>query len=141
LIFIDASALTSMMAGESDADALSDRVADDPIRLCSAISLWETTAGLCRSYGFTASTAKALVNDFVASHGIRLAEIGQREYELAAEAYADFGKGKHPASLNMGDCFAYACAKSNGAALLFKGDDFSKTDVRIPGPPLKPAER
>jgi ribonuclease VapC len=62
-----------------------------------------------------------------------LAPIGEREYELAAEADADFGKGRHPAALNMGDCFAYACAKANDAALMFKGEDFSKTDIRRPG--------
>ncbi len=55
--------------------------------------------------------------------------IGEREFELAAEAYAEFGKGRHQAALNMGDCFAYACARANHARLLFKGDDFSKTDI------------
>lgn len=134
MIFIDASALIAMMAGEDDADALADRMAAERVRLCSAVSLWETTAGLCRSYGFSASAAKALVKDFVAAHGIDLAPVGDREYELAADAYADFGKGKHPASLNMGDCFAYACAKSNNASLLFKGSDFSKTDICTAGP-------
>ncbi len=133
MIFLDASALISMMAGEDDADTLADVMAAEPIRLCSAISLWETTAGLCRSYGFTAAAAKALVKDFVGAHSINLIPIGEREYNFAAEAYADFGKGKHPASLNMGDCFAYACAKSNDAALLFKGSDFIKTDIRLPG--------
>jgi ribonuclease VapC len=134
VIFIDASALIAMMAGEDDADALADRMAEERVRLCSAVSLWETTAGLCRSYGFSASAAKALVKDFVAAHGTDLAPVGDREYELAADAYADFGKGKHPASLNMGDCLAYACAKSNNASLLFKGSDFSKTDICTAGP-------
>ncbi len=122
-----------MMAGENDADALAHLMAADAHRLCSAMSLWETTAGLCRSYGFTSAAARALVKYFVGVHEIQLTAIGEREYELAADAYADFGKGKHPASLNMGDCFAYACAKSNDAALLFKGEDFSKTDIRVPG--------
>jgi ribonuclease VapC len=102
------------------------------VRLCSAVSLWETAAGLCRSYGSTAVAARAAVKNFVGAHGIDLAAIGEREYELAAEAFADFGNGKHPAALNMGDCFAYACAKSNDAALLFKGEDFTKTDIRTP---------
>ena len=48
---------------------------------------------------------------------------------LAADAFARFGKGRHPAALNYGDCFAYALAKANGAALLFKGTDFALTDV------------
>ena len=50
---------------------------------------------------------------------------------IALQAYAQFGKGRHPAALNMGDCFAYACARAHGAALLFKGEDFSRTDVLV----------
>ncbi|HET6195707.1 MAG TPA: type II toxin-antitoxin system VapC family toxin, partial [Acetobacteraceae bacterium] len=53
----------------------------------------------------------------------------QPEFDLATEAYAQFGKGRHPAALNMGDCFAYACARTNGARLLFKGRDFARTDI------------
>ena len=49
---------------------------------------------------------------------------------IARQAYLDFGRGNHPAGLNFGDCFAYALAKAAGAPLLFKGDDFARTDVR-----------
>ena len=49
---------------------------------------------------------------------------------LARQAFLDFGKGRHPAQLNFGDCFAYALAKATGEPLLFKGSDFSKTDIR-----------
>lgn len=55
--------------------------------------------------------------------------MGEREYDFAIDAYARYGKGRHPAALNMGDCHAYACAKAHGARLLFKGDDFSRTDI------------
>ena len=48
---------------------------------------------------------------------------------VLADAYAQFGRGRHPAALNMGDCFAYACAKSNQARLLYTGEDFAKTDL------------
>lgn len=131
MIFIDASAMISMMAGEEDADMLADILATHRVRLCSPISLWGTMTGLCRSYGFTVSTARTTIKSFIDAHGIELATIGEREYELAAQAYADFGKGRHPASLNMGDCFAYASTKAHKAALLFKGDDFSKTDIPV----------
>ncbi len=110
---------------------LADILATHRVRLCSPISLWETTAGLCRSYGFTVSTARTTIKSFIDAHGIELATIGEREYETAAQAYADFGKGRHPACLNMGDCFAYASTKAHKAALLFKGDDFSKTDISV----------
>lgn len=52
------------------------------------------------------------------------------ESEMAVDAYAQFGKGRHSAKLNMGDCYSYACAKVNKAKLLFKGDDFTKTDIQ-----------
>ena len=56
-------------------------------------------------------------------------EVGERELRLAIDAHARYGKGRHRAALNMGDCFAYACAKANDAKLLYKGEDFSKTDL------------
>ncbi len=133
MIVVDASALIAMMAGEDDADALADLMAAERIRLCSPIALWEATAGICRSYGFTAAAARGKVRDFVSAHGIDIVPIGEREYELAAQAYADFGRGRHPAALNMGDCFAYASAKAHRAALLFTGEDFAKTDIRLAG--------
>jgi len=128
-IFVDASAMISMMAGEGDADELADRLAADRTRLCSAISLWETTAGLCRTYMFSVPSARAVLQSFIELNDLALVSIGERELELAAQAYAEFGKGRHPAALNMGDCFAYACARANRARLLFKGDDFTRTDI------------
>jgi ribonuclease VapC len=58
-----------------------------------------------------------------------LASIGAEESHEAIMAAHRYGRGRHPARLNMGDCFAYACAKTNAARLLYKGDDFSKTDL------------
>ncbi len=129
MIFVDASAMISMMTGESDADGLADRLGAERQRLCSAISVWETIAGLCRTHTFSVPSARAVVQSFIELNDLRFVGIGEREFELAAQAYAEFGKGRHRAALNMGDCFAYACAKANRARLLFKGDDFSKTDI------------
>jgi ribonuclease VapC len=129
VIFVDASAMIAMMTGEGDADALADRLETDPLRLCSAISTWETVVGLCHAYTFSVSAARAEVKSFATLNEFKFVSIGEREFDLATEAYAKFGKRKHPAGLNMGDCFAYACAKANDAALLFKGDEFSKTDI------------
>ena len=130
-VFVDASAMIAMIAGERDADALADRLAAEPVRLCSAISVWETVAGLCRTYRFSVPPARSVVQSFIEMSGLKFVDIGEREYGLATNAYAEFGKGRHPAALNMGDCFAYACAKANRAALLFKGNDFTKTDIRV----------
>jgi ribonuclease VapC len=133
MIFVDASALVSMAAREADAVALADILEAEQSRLCSAIALWETVAGLCRSYMFSVESARDRLNVLRELFGLQMVTIGEREHDLALQAYAQFGKGRHPAGLNMGDCFAYACAKSNRAALLFKGDDFSKTDIRVAG--------
>ena len=128
-IFADASALIAIIVGEDGADALADELEVDRERLCSALSVWETVAGLCRSYTFSTPTARAHVQDFLDASRFEFVEIGAREWEIAIEAHAHFGKGRHPAALNMGDCFAYACAKSHGAKLLYKGRDFAQTDL------------
>ena len=129
MIFVDASALIAIIAGEADADRLADILEADEVRLCSPLSVWETIAGLCHSYTFSVPSARAHVRHFLETGSFQFVEIGEREFEMAIDAYAQFGKGRHPAKLNMGDCYAYACAKTNGAKLLFKGDDFAKTDI------------
>ena len=128
-LFVDASAFIAMIAGEDDADELADTLETDRDRLCSAISVWETVAGLCRSYQYSATEAREQVRRFLHAGGFRFVGIGEREAAVAAEAYARFGKGRHPAALNMGDCFAYACATTQGARLLYKGEDFRRTDL------------
>ena len=115
--------------GEGDADELADLLGADGQRLYSAVSVWETIAGLCRTHVFSIPSARTVAQSFIELNDLKFVSIGERELELATQAYAEFGKGRHPAALNMGDCFAYACAKANRARLLFKGDDFTKTDI------------
>ena len=79
------------------------------------------------------TSARATVQSFIELNDLKFVGIGEREFDLATQAYAEFGKGRHPAALNMGDCFAYACAKANRAKLLFKGEDFPKTDITSNG--------
>ena len=133
MIFVDASAMISLMTGEDDADDLADQLEAEQSRLCSAVSVWETIAGLCRTYMFSVPSARATVQSFIELNDLKFVGIGEREFDLATQAYAEFGKGRHPAALNMGDCFAYACAKANRAKLLFKGEDFTKTDIAADG--------
>jgi ribonuclease VapC len=130
MIFADASALIAMIAREPEATQLAAILKVDPVRLCSAVSAWETVAGLSRSYNLSVSAARARVRFFLKMFDFRHVVIGEAEFEAAAEAYERFGKGRHPAALNMGDCYAYACAKTNQASLLFIGNDFTKTDVK-----------
>jgi ribonuclease VapC len=128
-VFADASALIAIIAKEADAIMLADILEAEQTRLCSALSVWETVAGLCRSYAFTVSEARSRVRLFLDLLDFRFVAIGEQEFELAADAYARFGKGRHPAALNLGDCHAYACAKANDAKLLFIGGDFAGTDI------------
>ena len=119
--------MIAIVAGEDDADALADTLNGDAGRLCSTVSAWETVAGLCRAYAV--EDAREDVKRFLDAGEIRFAALGDWEWRLATEAYAGFRKGRHPAALNMGDCLAYACAKSNRARLLYKGGDFARTDL------------
>src|SRR3569833_429104 len=123
MIFADASALIAIIAGEAEADHFSNILEDEPVRLCSALSVWDTVAGLCRSYMFSVPSAREHVSRFLEAADIKFVPIGEKEFEVASDAYAQFGKGRHPAVLNLGECYAYACTRVHGAKLLFKGDD------------------
>ncbi|MGH6944064.1 MAG: type II toxin-antitoxin system VapC family toxin, partial [Geminicoccaceae bacterium] len=68
-------------------------------------------------------------DSLVARLGLIIEPVTEHHVSLARQAYVDFGRGNHPAGLNLGDCFAYALAKATGEPLLFKGDDFARTDV------------
>ena len=97
--------------------------------MCSALSVWETVAGLCRSHTFTAPQAREYVRRFLDTGAFRFVAIGEREYDIATAAFAQYGIGHHRAALNMGDCFSYACAKVHDATLLYQGVDFMLTDL------------
>lgn len=129
MIFCDASALIAIIAGEPDADRLADILEADDGRLYSALSAWETVVGLSRRYAFDIDQARAHVERFLAAGRFVLVPIAGAEFVVALDAYRRYGKGRHRAALNMGDCHAYACAKTNGAKLLFKGNDFTRTDI------------
>jgi ribonuclease VapC len=108
---------------------LAECLEQDRARLYSAIVAWEAVAALTRTYHFTVPAARERLFLLLDTLDFQLVPIGQLELDLATQAYDRFGKGRHPARLNMGDCYAYACAKANDASLLFKGGDFSKTDI------------
>lgn len=128
-LFVDASAMVAMIVKEADHRALEAKFGAATATLCSAISLWETVRALSKIRGVAITEASDEADRFVRDFDIQMVTIGDAERGGAIEAYARYGKGHHPARLNMGDCFAYACAKTNDARLLYKGDDFSKTDL------------
>ena len=128
-MFVDASAIISILSGEEDAPSLARALEQAPKILISPMAIYEAVAGLARKRACPIEEAQALVDLFVAETDAQMAEITENVGRLAVEAFARFGKGRHRADLNMGDCFAYACARANHGPLLFKGNDFIHTDT------------
>jgi len=128
-MFVDASAWTAMLLEEPEAEAFRAKLADAPIVLTSAIAAWGAVRAVTRATRHGQGEAARRLHDLQWIFGAVLVPIAANEQSLALEAHARFGKGVHPAKLNMGDCFAYACARTNAVPLLFKGDDFSLTDI------------
>lgn len=129
MMFVDASAWTAMLLEEPEAETFRAKLAGGSMVLTSAIAGWKTVRAVARETGRNQIEAAARLGDLQSTFEARLVAIGQTEQVLALEAHARFGKGVHPAKLNMGDCFSYACAKVHGVPLLYKGGDFSLTDI------------
>jgi ribonuclease VapC len=129
-MFVDASGLVAILTEEPDAKELTDRIerADAPIT--SPVAIFETVAALLRRRGHTVEAVSQTVHDFLKASRIRVEPLTEEIGYRAAAAHATLGKGSgHPARLNLGDCFAYAATKQHGVPLLYKGDDFSRTDL------------
>ena len=128
-MFVDASAFVAILASEDEADALMARLQQAGARHTSPMAVWETSLALGRQRQIAPTDALKLVTDFLKLLSVRVEPIGQEIGDMAVVAYQRFGKGRHPAGLNFGDCFAYACARHFDMPLLYKGDDFSQTDI------------
>jgi ribonuclease VapC len=126
-VVLDTSALLAILLQEPDAQRYSDAIAGAPRRVISAATLVEAGivaegrggAPLREDLDALLARARAEVADFTAAHAATARDVWRR-----------FGKGRHPAGLNLGDCFAYALAQSRGEPLLYKGTDFAQTDVK-----------
>jgi ribonuclease VapC len=130
-MFLDASAMIGILADEPERAMLQSKVDKEPILLTSALAVYEATLGLARLSNENFARADQLVRRFVADMPIQVVPIDEGIGSQALEAFRLFGKGRHKAKLNMGDCFSYACAKVHGVPLLFKGDDFVHTDIML----------
>ncbi len=128
-MFIDASALTAILAGEPDAASLVTRLQQAHQRLTSPLAVWETTIALARILNLPPTKAQRAVRAYLTLASIEVVAVPPRAADDAIEAFDRYGKGRHPAGLNFGDCFAYACAQTYRMPLLFKGDDFPLTDI------------
>jgi ribonuclease VapC len=127
-MIIDTSALVSILDQEAEAERLVRAIAAASERMLSAANLVETGIVMQVRRGNEAARDLDLL---LAKLRIDIIPVSGKQANLARKAFQHYGRGRHPAKLNFGDCFAYALAKDSSAPLLFKGDDFSQTDIRI----------
>jgi ribonuclease VapC len=127
---IDASALLAILLGEPEAEPFARAIAGDAKRLVGALSALEAAIVLQTRKG--ASGAREL-DLFLHAARITVVSLDADQVLLARAAYEKFGRGRHPAALNLGDCCSYALAHTSGEPLLFKGNDFSQTDLVAAG--------
>lgn len=123
---LDSSALIAILQSESEAGRLLDAFDRHPERHISAATLLEASIVLTARFGDAADRELDLL---LHTAGVDVVAVTSEQSELARAAWKQYGKGRHPAGLNFGDCFSYALAMSMGEPLLFTGQDFQKTDV------------
>jgi ribonuclease VapC len=127
-MIIDTSALVSILDQEAEAERLVRAIAADSERMLSAANLVETGIVMQVRRGDEAARDLDLL---LVKLKIDIIPVSGKQANLAHKAFQHYGRGRHPAKLNFGDCFAYALAKDSSAPLLFKGSDFSQTDIMI----------
>jgi ribonuclease VapC len=130
-MFVDASAMVAILVEESDAAALTKRLEQAVEPCTSAIAIYEAVAGVARACNVPIRTAETILDRFLEQATVRVVPITPEIGRGAVSAFERYGRGRHPAGLNMGDCFAYACANELGVPLLFKGNDFPETDIAV----------
>lgn len=125
-MIVDSSALLAVLWNEPEAGRLARALAAAPVRRIASVNWFEAMMVAEARAGAAASRALLLT---MADFDLQLVAFGREEMLEALAAWQRFGKGRHRAGLNLGDCCAYAAAVVSGEPLLFKGDDFSRTDV------------
>ncbi|MFO1048470.1 MAG: type II toxin-antitoxin system VapC family toxin [Geminicoccaceae bacterium] len=125
---IDTSAIVAVLFDEADRARFDRLIRDDPTRLVSAVTRVEATFVV---EGRKREAGRERLERFFRLTAAEIEPVTPDQAELACEAFRRFGKGRHPAALNIGDCFAYALAKATGEPLLCKGDDFPRTDLAL----------
>jgi ribonuclease VapC len=128
-MFIDASALCAIILDEEDGPEIAAKIEGAVKPLTSPVAVFETVLAVARVGPMSVHQANAIVAEMLRLGRIEVVGLDARIGSVAIGAFERFGKGRHSAKLNMGDCFAYACAVTHGVPLLFKGDDFSRTDI------------
>lgn len=129
-MIIDTSAIIAILAGEPDAAHLAQLIEQNPVPRIGTPALLEASIVLTNWFG---DGVEAVLDAFVRESGAEIIDFDLPQLRAAQNAYFQFGKGHHPAGLNFGDCMSYALAQVCGEELLFKGADFSQTDIRSAG--------
>jgi ribonuclease VapC len=123
---LDSSALVAILFAEPGYLALVDRILEaDNVRIGAPTLVEASMVCAGRRKGHAGADVDALAREL----GVTVVPFGEAEWRVAVDAFARFGRGRHPAALNFGDCLAYATARTHGDTLLFVGDDFSRTDI------------
>lgn len=126
-MIVDTSAIVAVLRGESDAERYSTALANAPGSSISAGTYLEAAIVVDMNCDPVLSRR---FDDLLTAAAVQVEPVTKEHAEVARRAYHDFGKvSSHPAALNFGDCFAYALARATGEPLLFKGEDFIRTDV------------
>lgn len=127
-MIIDTSAIIAVLFNEDDAEVFAQLIAQSDTRRMSAATFVETAIVVETQ---TRTSGSRQLDAFLRLADIAIEPVTEEHAHIARQAFIDFGKGRHPAGLNYGDCFSYALAKASGEPLLFKGKDFSKTDLAV----------
>lgn len=125
---LDTSAIVAILFDEPERFAFNRLIEEAPVRLLSAVSRVETSIVVESRKG---RIGRRQLDRLLSVGSIEVVPVTAPLAELACEAHRRFGRGRHPAALNIGDCFVYALAKATGEPLLCKGEDFTRTDLTI----------
>jgi ribonuclease VapC len=131
---VDTSALVAILFAEPDAERFARALADAPVRLLSAVTRVELSFVV---EGRKGEAGRADLELLLRDSDFEIVAVTPQQAEIAIEAFRRFGRGRHRVGLNIGDCFSYALAVASDHPLLFKGEDFSCTDIRPALPPAR----
>ncbi|WP_287850494.1 type II toxin-antitoxin system VapC family toxin [Acidiphilium sp.] len=124
---VDTSALVAILLGEPDAERFARALSAAPVRLISAVTRVELSFVIGSRKG---ETGRADLELLLRDGGFDVVSVTPQQATIAIEAFRRYGRGRHRAGLNIGDCFSYALAAATDHPLLFKGDDFTHTDLQ-----------
>ena len=126
-MIVDTSALLAILRAESESRGFAEAIDAASRPTLSVVSFVEASMVLDARHG---PAGRDRLDRLLRESRMELAPVDSEQAQIAREAFRDFGRGRHSARLNFGDCFSYALARQRGEPLLFKGDDFARTDIR-----------